>query len=82
MFNKFKINIFKDGIKEIEGIDTWVVSWWRRYGEFRQDEEKCYQAFTSKEDAIALKESIEKAHKLIGNTYKTYVEITKSKVGI
>ena len=46
------INIFKRGHKQLNsGIDTWIVEWTRRYGQFSGDTEQCYQAFLSKEEA-------------------------------
>ena len=49
------INIFKRGHKQLNsGIDTWIVEWTRRYGQFSGDTEQCYQAFTSKEEANEL----------------------------
>ena len=40
------INIFKKGNRQLNsGIDTWIVEWTRRYGQFSGDTEQCYQAF-------------------------------------
>lgn len=75
-----KINIFKKGVKELNtAVDTYTVSWIRRYGQFHCDIEKAYQAFTNKEEAEKFAESIRRANELIGNTYGTKVTLTKSK---
>ena len=77
------INIFKKGTRKLNsGIDTWVVEWTRRYGEFHGDTEQCYQAFTDKQEAEDFAESIRRANKLIGNTSQTKVTITKQKSGL
>ena len=77
------INIFKKGTKQLtSGVDTWIVEWTRRYGQFHGDTEKCYQAFTNKEEAEEFADSIRRAHKLIGNTSGTYVSVKKQTHGL
>lgn len=77
------INIFKKGTRQLtSGVDTWVVEWTRRYGQFSGDTEQCYQAFTNKEEAEDFADSIRRAHKLIGNTSGTYVSVNKQKSGL
>lgn len=78
------INIFKRGMKQLNsGVDTWVVEWTRRYGNFSGDTEQCYQAFIDKEEAEEFADSIRRAHKLIGNTSGTLVYVKKqSGVGL
>ncbi len=77
------INIFKKGTRQLtSGVDTWVVEWTRRYGRFSGDTERCYQAFTNKEEAEDFADSIRRAHKLIGNTSETYVSVSKQKSGL
>lgn len=77
------INIFKKGTKELtSGVDTWIVEWTRRYGEFSNQTEQRYQAFTSKDEAEDFADSIRRAHRLIGNTSGTYVSVTKQKSGL
>ena len=72
------INIFKKGHKQLNsGIDTWIVEWTRRYGQFSGDTEQCYKAFLSKEEADEFADSIRRAHKLIGNTSDTHVSVHK-----
>ena len=74
------INIFKKGTKRLKAdVTTYMVSWWRRYGAFSTDEEKCYQAFTSFEEAKEFKNNIERANALIGNTYHAKATITQQK---
>lgn len=77
------INIFKKGTKQLKtDVTTYVVSWWRRYGEFRNDEEKCYQAFTDLEEAKEFKNNIERANAFIGNTYHAKATIAQQKSGL
>lgn len=77
------INIFKKGTKQLKtDITTYVVSWWRRYGKFSDDEEKCYQAFTDFEEAVEFKNNIERANAFIGNTYHAKATITQQKSGL
>lgn len=77
------INIFKKGTRQLtSGVDTWVVEWTCRYGQFSGDTEQCYQAFTNKKEAEDFADSIRRAHKLIGNTSGTYVSVSKQKSGL
>lgn len=76
------INIFKKGTKQLtSGVDTWIVEWTRRYGQFSNETTQCYQAFTNKEEAMEFADSIRRAHKLIGNTSGTYVSVKKQTSG-
>lgn len=64
-----KINIFKKGTTTLmSGIETWVVQWTARTGEFYLDTVRRYQAFTNKQEANDFAESIRRAHELIGNS--------------
>lgn len=77
------INIFKKGTQQLtSGVDTWVVEWTRRYGEFHGQTEQCFQAFTNEEEAKEFADSIKRAHKLIGNTSGTHVSVNKQKSGL
>lgn len=79
------INIFKKGTRELNsGVDTWVVEWTRRYGEYSHSTEKCFQAFTNKDEAEDFADSIRKAHKLIGNSCwsETKVTVKQQKSGL
>lgn len=79
------INIFKKGTQQLNsGIDTWVVEWTRRYGQYHTDTEQCYQAFTDEDEAEDFADSIRRAHKLIGNTCwsETSVTVKKQKSGL
>jgi hypothetical protein len=77
------INIFKKGVKQLHsGVDTWVVEWTRRYGQFSSDTAQCYQAFTNEDEAEQFANSIRRAHELIGNTSGTYVSVTKQHSGL
>ena len=77
------INIFKRGFKQLNsGIDTWVVEWTRRWGDFAGNSEQCFQAFTNEQEAMDFADSIRRAHKLIGNTHGTGVSVRKQKSGL
>ena len=77
------INIFKNGTKQLtSGVDTWIVKWTKRYGEFAGNTEQCYQVFTNKEEADEFADSIRRAHKLIGNTSGTRVSVKKQTSGL
>ena len=79
------INIFKKGTRQLtSGVDTWVVKWTRRYDKWSDSIEKCYQAFTNKDEAEAFAEDIRRAHKLIGNTCwsETRVTVEHQKSGL
>ena len=63
------INIFKKGYDTLTtGVDTWIVEWTKRVGQYSSDTRQCYRAFTDKDEAKAFAESIRRAHELIGNT--------------
>lgn len=77
------INIFKKETKQLtSGVDTWIVKWTRRYGQYSSDTEQCYQAFTNEKEAEEFADSIRRAHKLIGNTSGTYVSVKKQNSGL
>ena len=70
------INIFKKGTRQLNsGIDTWVVGWTRRYGQYSGDTEKCFQAFTDKDEAEDFADSIRRAHKLIRNSCWSEIQV-------
>lgn len=65
----FNINIFKKGHKTLEtGLETWVVRWYQRYGEFSGRVEETAQFFGSESDAKEFEESLKRANKLLGHT--------------
>lgn len=76
------INIFKKGYRTLTtDIDTWVVRWNKRYGEFHCDIEMAAQFFTSREEAEAFADSLKKAIKLLGHMSNelTWVKCEKVK---
>ena len=65
------IDIFKKGTEELHtGVNTWVVQWTSRHGQYMTDTKKRFQAFTDRDEAERFAEEIRRAHKLIGNTYE------------
>lgn len=74
------INIFKKGTKTLySGVETWIVEWTKRVGQYSTDTRQCYQAFTNKHEAEDFADSIRRAHALIGNTSGNYVQVYKQK---
>lgn len=74
------INIFKKGTKTLySGVETWIVEWTKRVGQYSTDTRRCYQAFTNKHEAEDFANSIRRAHALIGNTSGNYVQVYKQK---
>ncbi|MEM5592856.1 hypothetical protein AAHH67_15810 [Niallia circulans] len=63
------LNIFKKGHKTLTtDIETWVVRWNKRNGEFSNDYKEFAQFFTNKEDAEDFADSLRRATKLLGHT--------------
>lgn len=72
------INIFKKGTEQLtSGVETWIVEWTKRVGQYSSDTRQCYQAFTNKQEANDFADSIRRAHALIGNTSGTGVYVYK-----
>lgn len=78
------INIFKRGTQSLNsGIDTWMVKWYCFEGRISiADIVPRYQAFVNKDEAEEFAASIRRAHKLIGNSGHTYVEVKKQTNGL
>lgn len=63
------LNIFKKGHETLTtDIDTYVVRWNKRYGEFSSNIKETAQFFTSKKEAEAFADSLRRANKLLGHT--------------
>lgn len=72
------INIFKKGTETLySGVETWIVEWTKRTGQYSSDTQQCFQAFTDKQEAKDFADSIRRAHELIGNTSGTGVYVYK-----
>ena len=77
------INIFKKGTRQLHsGVDTWVVEWTARWGDYSGNTKQCFQAFTDEQEAYEFADSIKRAHKLIGNTHGTNVTVKKQSSGL
>lgn len=73
------INIFKKESEQLStGLETWIVEWTSRHGQFSSDTKQRFQAFTDKKEAEDFADSIRRAHELIGNTYGTGVFVYKN----
>jgi len=55
MFNFLKVLIPNGNTKELQGVETFIVSWTKRVGEYNGDTRQCYQAFVNHEEAINFK---------------------------
>jgi len=77
IFAKRIINLPSGETQKVETVDMWVVSWYSRYGEYSHDITKRYQSFFNEKDALKLKETLDNANRLIGNTSNVLVEIEK-----
>lgn len=76
------LNIFKKGTRTLTtDIETWVVKWNKRYGQFSSEYEETAQFFTDKEEAEAFADSLRRAIKLLGHTssHLKWVECKKVK---
>ncbi len=63
------LKIFRKGHQTLTtDIETWAVRWNKKYGMFSSDYKEVAQFFTSKEEAKAFAESIQRANKLLGHT--------------
>lgn len=76
------LKIFKKGHTTLTSdIETWVVRWNQKYGQFSSDLKEVAQFFTNKEEAEAFADSLKRANKLLGHTcsYLTWVKCEKVK---
>lgn len=74
------LNIFKKGHRTLTtDIETWVVRWNKRHGDFSGEYKEVAQFFTDKEEAKAFADSLQRATKLLGHTayHLTWVECKK-----
>jgi hypothetical protein len=75
------LNIFKKGHRTLTSdVETWVVRWNKKYGEFMSDYKEVAQFFTSKEEAKAFEDSLKRANKLLGHTCSTLTWVKCEKV--
>jgi len=66
-------------IKEIETVQLWIVRWVARQGPYIfSDPVEQLEAFSSEEEALKFKESLENAFKLLRYTVSTKVIIEKN----
>jgi hypothetical protein len=65
----FMLNIFKKGHTTLTtDIETWVVRWNKRHGEYSGEHKEVAQFFVDKEEAKAFADSLRRAIKLLGHT--------------
>jgi len=80
MLNKLKSIFVADHNNpiELEGVETWIVTWVSRPNDFILHDAIAGQAFTSKEDAQVFVKSLEKAFTLVKNlSDKKTIKLTK-----
>lgn len=74
------LNIFKKGHRTLTtDVETWVVRWNKRYGQYHSDYKEFAQFFSDKEEAKAFADSLQRATKLLGHTsdHLTWVKCEK-----
>lgn len=74
------LRIFKKGHDILTtDIETWVVRWNQRYGEYSGDYKEVAQFFQNKEEAKDFAESLQRANKLLGHSsyHLTWVKCEK-----
>lgn len=64
--------------QQIDAVETWVVRWLSRYGEFSNNVRPECEVFTSFEDAEKFKQALIDAFKLIKHTYGARVTVSKN----
>lgn len=75
------INIFKKGHKTLTSdIETWVVRWNKRYGDFSGEYEKSAQFFTDESEAKEFADSLKRANRLLGHTARHLTKVVCKKV--
>ena len=66
-------------LKEIDAVQTWVVSWVSRYGSYSGDTKKEFEVFTDEAVANEYAQSLRNAFALIRHTSQNYVEVNQFK---
>lgn len=75
------LRIFKKGHTTLTtDMETWVVRWNKKYGEFSGDYREVAQFFASKDEAEAFADSLRRAIKLLGHTCSTLTWVKCEKV--
>jgi hypothetical protein len=65
-------------IKEVQAVQTWVVSWYSRYGSYSGDVSKEFEVFTDLAIAEQFQKDLEAAFSLIRHTSGTSVVLKKN----
>lgn len=64
---------------KLDGIETWMVQWTSRQGQFSADVRSVCQAFTSKQDAKEFAESLRAAFRLVKNSSEVHsIDVRKA----
>lgn len=61
----------------LEGLETWMVSWTSRHGVYSCDTRLQFQAFTNSEDAEHFAQSLRDAFRLVKHTAQTDVRVER-----
>lgn len=64
-------------LKTVKAVQLWEVRWMSRHGEYYMDVRPEMEAFSSEQEAVDFKVSLEQAFKLVRMTSKTRISITK-----
>lgn len=63
------LRIFKKGHTTLTtDVETWVVRWNKKHGEFSNEHKEVAQFFTNKEEAKDFADSLRRANQLLGHT--------------
>lgn len=75
------INIFKKGYRTLTSdVDTWVVRWNRRYGDYHSEYSEVAQFFTDECEAKEFAKELKRANKLLGHTAGHLTKVVCEKV--
>lgn len=64
-------------LPSVEAVDTWIVRWTSRFGEYASDTRPEVEVFVNKHDAEAFKKSLEAAFELLRHTSDVHVYLEK-----
>ncbi len=66
MIFKKLITLFGESkTKEIDAVELWFVKWYARYGEFSSNVTQVVEGFTTEEQAMEFKRTLETAQKVL-----------------
>lgn len=76
-FTLKKIEIPTEETIEVESIQSWSVTWYRRYDIFSGSTTECKEFFFTEENAESFAKALRDAYKLLRHTSGTDVKVKK-----